>query len=201
MKSGRNVSWLSAVACMVLASVLGSGLRTVARPQSLPNPASIVKATPYVSIDPVPQGKAFEAAIVMEISAGFHMNSHKPSEDFLIPTTLTPNPPAGITVVDTIYPVGQLKKFTFSPNKPLDVYTGSVMLRLKLQADREAPMGSATMPLTLRYQACNDTACLPPVKIPVTIQLNVVAAGATPHKVHPDIFSPADGTTQPSSRN
>jgi thioredoxin:protein disulfide reductase len=175
--------------CGVIAVIAGLGLHRAASAQSMPNPATIVKPETYVSLDKVPRGQTFEAAVVVNIANGFHMNSNKPSEDYLIPTTLTPNPPPGIKVVDTIYPPGQMKNFTFSPKKPLNVYTDSVTLKLKLAAESSAPLGALSIPATLRYQACNDTACLPPVKVPVTLNLDIAAAGTKAHKVHPDIFS------------
>ncbi|HEY6467033.1 MAG TPA: protein-disulfide reductase DsbD domain-containing protein [Candidatus Acidoferrales bacterium] len=154
----------------------------------MPNPATVVKPQTYVSLDKVPRGQTFEAAVVLEIAKGFHMNSNKPSEDYLIPTTITPNPPAGIRIVDTTYPQGQMKTFTFSPNKPLNVYTDTVTLRLKLATDASTPLGAVSIPATLRYQACNDTACLPPVKVPVTLNVDVAAVGTAAHHVHADIF-------------
>jgi len=154
-----------------------------------PSAASIVKASSYVSLDRVPRGREFQVAVVANIAGGFHMNSHKPSDAYLIATTLTPQLPAGITLVDSIYPAGRLEKFAFSPKEPLDVYTGSVTLRLKLSAQSAAQLGSVTIPMILRYQACNQTTCLPPVKVPVSAQLQVAEAGAASHPVHAEIFS------------
>ena len=156
---------------------------------ALPSPAAVVKPLAYVSLAPVPRGKEFQVAVVVEIARGFHMNSHKPTDAYLIPTTLTPLVPAGLQLLDTIYPAGQLEKFSFSPNKPLDVYTGKVTLRLRLAVAADAPLGAATIPLTLRYQACNDTTCLQPVKVPVEVKFEVAAAGAKSRAVHPEIFS------------
>jgi thiol:disulfide interchange protein DsbD len=166
-----------------------------ARAQAMPSASSVVKPRAVVSLDPVPRGTEFQAAIVVEIARGFHMNSHKPTDEFLIPTTLTPQLPAGFQLKDTVYPNGRLEKFSFSPNKPLDVYTGSVTLKLKLIADTKAQLGNATIPVTLRYQACNDAACLPPVKIPVNIEVRVAAAGTKSTPAHPELFS----TTVPIS--
>jgi DsbC/DsbD-like thiol-disulfide interchange protein len=185
----RFQSWKILVTCLTLTVVAAVGLHRTASAQSMPNPATIVKPQTYVSLDKVPRGQTFEAAVVVEIAKGFHMNSNKPSEDYLIPTTITPNPPTGIRVVDTTYPQGQMKTFTFSPNKPLNVYTDTVTLRLKLATDASTPLGAVTIPTTLRYQACNDTACLPPVKVPVTLNVDVAAAGTSAHHVHADIFS------------
>jgi uncharacterized protein YcnI len=187
MTSLRKSSCSFAVA---LALALAGGLiaRTAVHAQGMPNPSTLVKPQTYVSLDKVPRGQTFEAAVVVDIEKGFHMNSNKPSEDYLIPTTLTPNPPQGIKVVDTTYPPGQMKNFSFSKDKPLNVYTDTVTLRLKLAADASAPLGATSIPLTLRYQACNDTTCLPPVKVPITVSVEVAAAGTATHKVHPDIF-------------
>jgi hypothetical protein len=92
-------------------------------------------------------------------------------------------------LVDTIYPPGRLKKFSFSPDKALDVYSGSVTLRMKLMAQDNAAIGATTIPMILRYQACNNSACLPPVKIPVTAELRVAAAGSAAKPVHSDVFA------------
>jgi DsbC/DsbD-like thiol-disulfide interchange protein len=150
--------------------------------------ASVVKSHAYVSLEPVPRGRDFQAAIVIDIARGYHMNSHKPTDPYLIPTTITPQLPQGFHLVDTMYPPGQLEKFPFSPDKPLDVYSGSVTLRLKFVAQNDAALGAASIPMTLRYQACNDSACLPPVKVPVTLEFRVAEANAKTHSVRPDIF-------------
>jgi DsbC/DsbD-like thiol-disulfide interchange protein len=181
--------WRALAVCAVLTLIAGFALQSAIPAQSLPNPATIVKPETFVSVDKVPRGQTFEAAVVVEIAKGFHMNSNKPSEDYLIPTTITPNPPAGFRLVDTTYPEGQPKTFSFSPKKPLSVYTDTVTLRLKLAADAAAPLGATSIPATLRYQACNDTACLPPVRVPVTLNVEVAAAGTPTHHVHSEVFS------------
>jgi DsbC/DsbD-like thiol-disulfide interchange protein len=156
---------------------------------ALPNAAAVVTPHTFVSMEPVPLGKEFQVAVVVDIMRGFHMNSHKPSDQYLIPTTLTPQLPAGIGLVEIVYPPGKLEKFAFSPDKPLDVYTGSVTLRLRLRALSPAAPGATTSPITLRYQACNDSSCLPPVKVPVSVQFEVAAAGAKSRAVHAEIFA------------
>jgi uncharacterized protein YcnI len=175
---------------MIAAAMLISSESSVARAQeALPSPAAVVKPQTYVSLEPVPRGKTFDVAVVVEIARGFHMNSHKPTDPYLIATTLTPELPAGFDLVDTIYPDGHQENFAFSPKKPLDVYTGKVTLRLKLSAHADAALGRVTIPITLRYQACNDTTCLQPVKIPVDAKFEVAAAGAKARAAHTDAFA------------
>ena len=152
-------------------------------------PAAIVKPRAFVSLAPVPRGKEFQVAIAVEIAHGYHMNSNPPTDKYLIPTTLTPKLPTGFQLLDTVYPAGRIEKFSFSPDKGLDVYSASVTLKLRLIAHNDSPIGAVTFPVTLRYQACNDTTCLPPVKVPVDVRVDIAAAGTTTHAAHPEIFS------------
>lgn len=185
LKPIRKAIGISAV--MLLASV---ALPTGATAQAAPMSANqVVKAHAYVSLDRVPRGKEFEVAIVATIHEGYHMNSHKPLDSYLIPTTMTAKTPTGIKVVDTIYPLGKDKKFPFSPTKPLNVYSGTVTLRLKMRAEPDAKIGATTIPVTLRYQACNMSACLPPVRIPVDVPVDVAAASASSHPANKAIFA------------
>jgi DsbC/DsbD-like thiol-disulfide interchange protein len=155
----------------------------------VPSPAAIVKPRAFVSLAPVPRGKEFQVAVTVEIAHGYHMNSHHPTDQYLIATTLTPKLPTGFELLETLYPAGRVEKFSFSPDKGLDVYSGSVTLKLRLIAHNDAPIGAVTIPVTLRYQACNDTTCLPPVKVPIDVRVDVAAAGTATHAAHPEIFS------------
>ena len=150
---------------------------------------SVVKPKAYVSLDPVPRGSTFEVAVVLSIARGYHMNSNKPLDEFLIPTTINAQFPAGFQPISMDYPQGQLLKFAFSPDKPLSVYSGSVALRAKIQARPTAKVGTDTIPFIVHYQVCNDSSCLPPVKVPVNVQVNVAPAGTKPHPANSQIFA------------
>ncbi len=161
---------------------------TIAFAQSdIPRANTVVKPKAFVSLQPVPRGGTVEIAVVAEILKGFHTNSNKPKEDYLIPTTLTAELPASLKLLETHYPKGTEQKFEFS-DTPLDVYDGTITIRMKLQVAAETPTGTVSVPLTLRYQACNDRACLPPVKLPVPADLQIAAVGAKAVPQHPNIF-------------
>jgi len=180
----------SAFVLFAMIGLIGLATPSGVNAQAAPMPANqVVKAHGYVSLDRVPRGKEFEVAVVATIHDGYHMNSHKPLDPYLIPTTMSANTPQGIKVVDTIYPPGRDKKFPFSPTKPLNVYTGSVTLRLRMRAEPNAKIGTTTIPVTLRYQACSMSACLPPVKIPVEVPVDIAAASAASHPANRAVFS------------
>jgi hypothetical protein len=136
----------------------------------------------YVSFDPVARGMAFQVAVVLKIRPGFHINAREVTYDYLIPTDLKADVPAGFKMADVIYPKGMLQTFTFAKDKPLNVYSDSVTVRLPLTALPDAPLGAQHLAMKLRYQACSTEICLPPVTKDVEATINVVAAhsGAKP---------------------
>lgn len=145
--------------------------------QEVPAASEVASPKAYVSPSAVARGSTFEVTVEVGIMAGFHMNAHKPSEDYLIPTILTAKLPAGFKEDGTSYPAGTEKKLSFA-DKPLLVYTGHFTIRTKISAAANAPLGKVKLPFTLQYQACNDSVCLPPVRIPVTAAIEVAPIGA-----------------------
>lgn len=169
------------------------GVSARAQDSAYPPAAKVLQPQAYVSLQPVPRGRGFEIAVVAKISPGFHINAHMPSEDYLIPTKVTADLPPGVLLVETTYPRGVMRAFRFSKT-PLRVYEGSFTVRMKLRASGAAPLGPQKLALTVGYQACNQDACLPPTKLPVTADLEIAAVDTPAHLVHADIFS------SPSSR-
>lgn len=171
--------------CACLVCLALSQTRVTA--QDLPAASAVASPKTYVSIAPIPRGSTFEVAVAVKIMPGFHMNAHKVSEDFLIPTTLTAKLPQGMKEIETSYPDGIAKKLSFD-DKPLLVYTDHFTVRAKFSAAANAPLGKAKLPFTLQYQACNDKACLPPVRIPITATVDVAPAGTKAQPMSPEIF-------------
>jgi thiol:disulfide interchange protein len=133
---------------------------------------------------------AFQVAVVLKIRPGFHVNARDVTFDYLIPTDLRANVPAGFKPGTVTYPKGTLQTFTFSKDKQLNVYTGTVILRLPLTVLPDAPLGPQHLAMKLRYQACSTEICLPPVTKDVELTLNVVAGRSSAKSSNPDLFPP-----------
>ena len=158
-----------------------------AHPQ-IPSGREVVSPSAYVSLEPVARGSNFQFAVVLKIRPGFHINARKPSAQYLIPTDLRADLPAGFKSAGEItYPQGELKTFAFSKT-PLNVYQDKIILRLPLAAQPDAPLGAQHIPLKLHYQACNNEVCLPPVTLDVDAQLTVAANAANSRPAHPELF-------------
>ena len=188
---------LALVVGAAIAALAGLTSSALAQDGAYPAAASVLQPQAYVSLQPVPREHSFEIAVVAKISPGFHINAHVPSEDYLIPTKVTADLPSGVRLVEATYPRGVMRSFRFSKT-PLRVYEGSFTVRMKLRTNGTAPTGPQKIALTVGYQACNQDACLPPTKIPVTAELEIGAVGTAARPVHADIFTSAAAEKPPA---
>ena len=58
----------------------------------------------------------------------YHVNSHTPKSQLLIPTTLTLQPVNGVKTAAIEYPAGKPYSFSFDPKDVLEVYAGDFTL-------------------------------------------------------------------------
>jgi DsbC/DsbD-like thiol-disulfide interchange protein len=137
-------------------------------PQSAPN----IGVTARLSSDKVQRGRTLQATVVMDIPSGFHVNSNRPLEKFLIPTQLKIETPKGVRVSLVSYPRAVLRNFKFSKNR-VSVYEGRATMRFNVTVPANFPSGTTELKAHLRYQSCNDEVCFPPQSRDVSLWLNV----------------------------
>jgi hypothetical protein len=116
----------------------------------------------------VPAGKASPVTLHFRIAQGLHVNSNKPHDEFLIPTVLSIPDGSGVKLAAANYPQGTDITFPADPKTKLNVYTGDFNIDTKLVA----AAGSHLVQAKLRYQACDNSQCMPPRTI--TVPVNVV---------------------------
>ena len=150
--------------------------------------ASVVKIKPALSVDKVKQGSSFQAAIVLEIQRGYHVNSSRPTDPNLIPTALKLDQAKGFTIGTVTYPRGAVRKFSFS-EQPLSVYEGTIVLKFSGKASPSAGIGDATIHGKLKVQACNDQICLRPETVDVSIPVEVVVPNTPTRSINGELFS------------
>jgi thiol:disulfide interchange protein DsbD len=118
---------------------------------------------------------ATDAIVEIAIAPGWHINSHTPHEEFLIPTTLEILPPAGVTAGEVQYPKAVDRVLAFSGGKAMALYEGTVKLLAPLSGT--AAKDAGPLRAKLRYQACDDTTCLPPKTVELVAEQQVARAG------------------------
>lgn len=160
-------------------AILSAGLFILlAAPVSVAQTAGdVVKAKVKMASKAARQKSVIGAAVLAEVTPGYHINDHHPSLNYLIPTEIKLDPPKQIMVQNITYPQGKPTKFAFS-DAPLSVYEGTVRFDVLFQVDRRTPPGDYKILGQLTYQACNDHACLPPASVPLEFSFQVTRAGA-----------------------
>ena len=182
-----RVQFARVAACALALLFATASVRSPRAAAQVPSPKDVVAPAAFASYDPVARGKEFQIAVVMKIRDGFHVNARKKSAEYLIATDLKTDGATGFKIGDVTYPEGELRTFTFSKT-PLNVYEKTIVLKMAVTAQPDAPTGAQHIPLKLRYQACNNEVCLPPVTLPVDAVVNVAASASAAHAAHPELF-------------
>ena len=115
----------------------------------------------------VPAGKPSPVVLHFRVAQGLHINSHTPSDEFLIPTTFSIPDGMGVRLDAATYPPGAIISLAFDPKTKLSVYTGEFIIHARIVATP----GNHLVQGKLHYQACDQNQCLPPKTIDVPIDV------------------------------
>ena len=137
-------------------------------PQSAPN----IPVDGSLASSKIQRGRTVQGTIVMDIPSGYHANSNRPLEKFLIATQLQLEAPKGVRVGPIVYPRALLRSLKFSKSK-VSVFEGRTTMRFSVTVPRNFAGNSAELKAKLRFQSCNDDTCFPPQAREVKIWLNV----------------------------
>jgi thioredoxin:protein disulfide reductase len=132
----------------------------------------VVRVSSGESVYKIKRSAPAQVAVVIEVEDGYHINSNRPAEKYLIATALKIERAAGLSTTPVIYPKAKLRKFEFSKT-PLSVFEGKSVLKLSVRALPTVAAGSHTLKGKLTVQACNNQQCLRPQTIEVSIPLQV----------------------------
>ncbi len=148
---------LKSVILLALMATALAAFRTTIHAQSAPD----IRINNYLSADRVARGRTIQGVVEMEIPAGYHVNSSRPLEKFLIPTQLTIEAQQRLRVGRVNYPRAVLRNLKFSKNK-VSVYEGKVVMRFNISVPANFAGDGAELKARLRYQSCSDEVCFPP---------------------------------------
>jgi len=105
----------------------------------------------------------------LTVASGFHVNSIKPLDAYLIPTTVTVAGVTGVAFGTPVYPAAV--SITEGSGKVL-AYTNTVVVKIPFSVKFGARSGSVSG--AVHYQACTSESCFPPTtaafSAPITIK-------------------------------
>jgi thiol:disulfide interchange protein DsbD len=133
---------------------------------------------PIVSVKVVPgeesfqRGQAYPLTLEISIRSPYHINADRPTEDYLIRTTVDFRNVPEAVYRKVVFPPAQMRQLGFSEN-PLAVYEGTVQVTAEIFLAENFKNNEIEIAGAVGYQACDDRSCLPPdeaafsLKVPV----------------------------------
>lgn len=155
------------------ALLLAAILSTIVAVAQEGGPSVSQVSQPTVVVTP---GRTSQVTLTFRVAGNFHINSHKPLDELLLPTELKLSPPTEIMISKVTYPEGELLNFPFSPETKLSVYSGDFEVTASVKPTSTAPAGTFRVHGDLKFQACNDRQCFPPKKVPIQFDVKVQRA-------------------------
>ena len=150
----------------------------------------------FFSVDPAQQGSTFQAAVVMEIPRGLHVNGNRPLGKYAIPTTVKVDAPRGMKITAVTYPRAQVRSFRFGDGVPaerLAVYEGRAIMRFNVTVPSDFDRGVARIRVNVRYQSCSDEVCYPPASRELILPIAIVDPGQPFNRINGQYFGGGRG--------
>ena len=162
---------------LVLAALVAPARPAASVASAAPAQASAVGVNGFFSVDPAQQGSTFQAAIVLDIPDGLHVNSNRPLGKYAVPTVVKVEAPRGLKITPVSYPAGRVRTFRFgdgAPEERLAVYEERAIVRFSVSVPAGYELGVARVRVSVRFQSCNDEVCFPPATRELVLPIAIV---------------------------
>lgn len=140
------------------------------------------------SYDKVHPGTELKIAFKLNIEDGWHINSNKPNEDYLIGASLEMQSPDGLNLADIVYPEGKDINFAFS-KIPVSIYEKEALIKASINVPENIKPGDYKIKVIVNYQACNNASCLAPASFEKEFTIQVVEESVPINSMNQDLFS------------
>jgi DsbC/DsbD-like thiol-disulfide interchange protein len=159
----------------ILALLISIFVAAVPVTAAAPTPEPNISVVGYFATDKAQKGKPVRVAIVIDVPSGYHINSNRPLESYLIATSVKVEPENGLRAGVVTYPRPIMRTFKFS-SKQLSVYEGQTRLKFSVSIPANYADGSVKIKARVRLQSCNDEVCFPPKNYDLSLKIDVVGA-------------------------
>lgn len=140
------------------------------------------------SVNKAQRGGTFQGAAVLGIPGGYHINSNRPTNKFMIPTSVRVTGPRGVRIGPVRYPRAIVRTFGFAPDERLPVFEGSPAMRFDVTVPATYKQDKLRLRLVVAYQACSNEACFRPAERDVTLSINVADADEQVERINGHVF-------------
>lgn len=188
---------------LLLLSPLGAARAQdfLSNPVASPPSEDPVRISAEISSPTARPGDQLVIAVVFDHAESWHVNLNQPVVPKEmggfepVPTTIAPGDAPGLAFGRIQWPEPYTAKVDFLfTGTPIDflVYAGRAVAFVPVRVSDDAEPGERTIPLLIDYQACDDSICLIPerLELSVTVTIDAETPAAAPGETFAD-FSPA----------
>jgi hypothetical protein len=142
----------------------------------------------FFSSDKAQRGRAVQAAVVLDIPGGYHVNSNRPMSKYAIATVVKVDGPGGLKIGPVVYPRATVRRLKASNNQPLALFEGRAVIRFTIMVPPNFQQGMTELKANIRYQSCNDEVCFPPQTRQISMPIGVVGGTDAVKRINGNIF-------------
>jgi DsbC/DsbD-like thiol-disulfide interchange protein len=154
-----------------MSKILAVGLLLATLTDEVPNP--VTWSFKQAAQRPLSRGETLNLRLYADIQPGWHLYSidQPPGGPMATEISMAPGQPfafAGPIVAPKSHVI-----FDQSFGMRVRLYTERALFTVPVKVAANAPTGAQTLVIDVRYQSCNDTLCLPPrtIKLSVAVQI------------------------------
>ncbi len=148
----------------------------------------------------VQPGSTFEVELEAIIDGDWHLYSATQPPGGPNPTRFSLLSGEPFQLSGEVFQSPPKKEFDSNFGIPTETYAGSANFRIPLKVSLSAKPGEYEVHLQTVYQVCNDQSCLPPTKVPISVNIKIAGAGtavsSTPAATPPVPRAVAVGTKE-----
>jgi thiol:disulfide interchange protein DsbD len=160
------------VLCLVQALFLLTGASAA--------PAAKARFSAVVAPAQVRRGETVELRLHVEVDDGWHVYAPTSDPDGGVPTAVALKKGAPFETAGRLAGPTPEKHAVEGLDLEVEYYPGDVDLLLPVRVAKEAALGQTEVHATVKYMACSDTSCTPPVEAELSAAVEVVAGEARP---------------------
>ena len=192
--STRRAITFSLVALLLAQAPASSpaGAKPLVAPPA-PVQASNIRVNGFYSVDKAQRGRTIQAAVVLDIPSGYHVNANKPLGKYAVPTTVKIDAPRGIRVSPVSFPRAVVRQPKFSQGERLAFYEGRAVMRFNVTVPANFDQGLTELKVNVRFQCCTDEVCFPPATRNLSLPIAVVGANDRVERINGQIFGGGGG--------
>jgi Disulphide bond corrector protein DsbC len=129
-----------------------------------------VTAIPKTAVE---QGSTIEIDLSAEVQEGWHVYGLTQVPGGPTPLRVALDEDGVLQLISVKSGTASVKKHDPSFDLETEVYPGSFSVDMQTQVKQHAAVGNQSIPISVRFQACNDRTCLPPKTVHLSVPIEI----------------------------